>query len=520
MKKNNKIIIHFSLLFLLLFFGHIVSIVLFKDLTVFYHDNLDSIVVYNQVIGKIISNKYQDSSIFLGGNLDYFYLRHFFKPFILIYSVLDTKYAYFINDLIVKLIAYCSFFIFAKKFSKNFFIVSLLSALYASSLYYKTLGYGLAFLPYLIYLVSFKKKIKIKHYLIIILFGINTDLVADFFIIPTVICLAYIVKNDLTYNELKKKIYILIIFFSCAAITSANLIYIQFFEGPTHRIDFANDSLSFIESFKNALLYFFKISNEFNWVFIKKFPYLILTLVSIVFLFLIKSKIAKKILFLIIFLHVISFILNLTIPFVSGFKLSWILIYEKNLYVFLVFFLLLGQINYLKKYLIFLCVIILIIFQTNSSAVPFIKKYIQKSHNYRNIYTFDGYYMEQDYKKIKDIVKNERTISIGYDPMIAIKNDIYTLDGYHAVYPLDYKKKFFKIIEKELDKNKHYEKYYINWGSRVYCFVSDKNNIEIDFVEAKKLNAVYVISEYKINNLLLELITSDFIYNIYLYKIK
>ena len=57
--------------------------------------------------------------------------------------------------------------------------------------------------------------------------------------------------------------------------------------------------------------------------------------------------------------------------------------------------------------------LILVIFQTNSSAIPFIKKFIQKSDNYRNIYTFNGYYMEQDYKKIKDIVKNGRTISIG-----------------------------------------------------------------------------------------------------------
>ena len=55
MPENNKIVIHLLFLFILLVFGHIVSIVLFKDLTVFYHDNLDSIiVVYNQVIGNII----------------------------------------------------------------------------------------------------------------------------------------------------------------------------------------------------------------------------------------------------------------------------------------------------------------------------------------------------------------------------------------------------------------------------------------------------------------------------------
>ena len=41
MLENNKIVIHLLFLFILLVFGHIVSIVLFKDLTVFYHDNLD-----------------------------------------------------------------------------------------------------------------------------------------------------------------------------------------------------------------------------------------------------------------------------------------------------------------------------------------------------------------------------------------------------------------------------------------------------------------------------------------------
>ena len=40
MPENNKIVIHLLFLFILLVFGHIVSIVLFKDLTVFYHDNL------------------------------------------------------------------------------------------------------------------------------------------------------------------------------------------------------------------------------------------------------------------------------------------------------------------------------------------------------------------------------------------------------------------------------------------------------------------------------------------------
>ena len=118
--------------------------------------------------------------------------------------------------------------------------------------------------------------------------------------------------------------------------TSANLFYVQFFEGATHRIEFTNESLSLIEIFKNELFSILKLSIDLNDL--KDFPYLILTYTSIIFLFFIKNKIAKKIFFFIIFLYTISIVSKLAMPFVSGFRLSWFLIYEKNLYVFLVFF--------------------------------------------------------------------------------------------------------------------------------------------------------------------------------------
>jgi len=44
-------------------------------------------------------------------------------------------------------------------------------------------------------------------------------------------------------------------------------------------------------------------------------------------------------------------------------------------------------------------------------------------------------------------------LSVGLDPMVAAMNNIYTIDGYHAIYPLSYKKKFRKIIKKQLEKD-------------------------------------------------------------------
>ena len=71
--------------------------------------------------------------------------------------------------------------------------------------------------------------------------------------------------------------------------------------------------------------------------------------------------------------------------------------------------------------------------------------------------------MFKDYKKIKDIVGKGKTISIGYDPMIAVMNNMYAIDGYHNIYPLNYKAEFRKIIVKELDKNPFIKNYYDYW---------------------------------------------------------
>ena len=91
-------------------------------------------------------------------------------------------------------------------------------------------------------------------------------------------------------------------------------------------------------------------------------------------------------------------------------------------------------------------------------------------------------------------------MSVGLDPMVAVMNDIKVIDGYHSIYPLNYKIKFRKIIEKELENNIKFKNYYDNWGSRVYAFYNNKDNLMLDFQYAKKLGANYVVSKFPINN--------------------
>ncbi len=174
---------------------------------------------------------------------------------------------------------------------------------------------------------------------------------------------------------------------------------------------------------------------------------------------------------------------------------------------------------FLKNVLIAIIFLAILIGQINSSIIPFAKKYLGENENYRNVYTFNGYYMKSDYQKIKKIVKNKRTISLGMDPMVAVMNDIYVIDGYHNLYPLKYKRQFRPVIKKELEKSKYYEDYYDNWGSRVYAFIIDPNNIEIDFNKAKDIGALFVISRYKLDKDNLKLISNDFENEIHLYQI-
>ena len=104
--------------------------------------------------------------------------------------------------------------------------------------------------------------------------------------------------------------------------------------------------------------------------------------------------------------------------------------------------------------------------------------------------------------------------------MIAVMNNMYAIDGYHNIYPLNYKAEFRKIIVKELDKNPFIKNYYDYWGNRVYAFIKEPTNIEIDFSEAKRLRAEYVISKFKIGSNDLTLLENNFQYPIYLYKIN
>ena len=523
---NNKSKIHLFFL-IILSLNYLIPLLTIGNLTLFYNDNLDSFVVYNKIIGKFYNGEKEAFDIFLAGNIEFYYSRFIFKPFIFIYKIFDTELAYWTTDITVRLVAYISTYLLAKKINNNFFVASLVACIYASMLYYTTFGFGAAIAPYLYYLASTKSRLSLKHYFVLIFFGLNSDLVADLFLGPILVLILAIVD----FNSFKKNIFTIFKIFSIftffAFLTSSNLIYLSMFGEEMHRIEFANSSVSILESVKFFFSSLFHLNFSKTWSFFRDLPLAILSFGIVFSAFSSKNKKVKKLLVILLSVYFLWSLENLELfinlknnsfSLIKMYNFGWIAFHAKIILVLLLLYLLKKK-EWFTKYLILFSFTSLLILQVDTTIVPLIKKNYLYENNQNN-FTFDGYYNVKNYKEFSKIIENKRTISIGVDPMVAVYNNIKVLDGYHTFYPLEYKNKFRQIISRELENNNFLKNYYDNWGSRVYSFINNPNDILINFDKAKIVGAEYVISKYEILTPKLKRECLKCVSNLYLYKIN
>ena len=511
--------VHFLFLFVLSL-NYIVPLLIFNNITLYYIDALDSEIIFNKIIGNILKGDFEYVNIFLNGEIRMEYLRRLFQPYMILYSIFNIELAYWLVDILIKLTSYFSFFILAKKINQNLFICGLISCLFASSNLPVHESFGLAILPYLSYLILYRNNLKFKHYFIIILFGLNTDIIMTGIALPSLALFFFLFINKEKYIHLLK---ILTLFSICILIANAHLIYIPFSSGPIlNRVEMVRDTLSlnsavflfFAELFKIPLRYVIDFSS------ISNFSYTLFIMPLMIGFFFIKDRGVREPLYMVIVLT--AFLVFLKLEIVAQYinnsqglirTISWDYLGRglNFLYIFSLIYILKKK-NLYTKILIYSVCLSVFLFQINTSIVPFVKDKILNTKNYQNLYTFKGYYNFYDYSSIKKIVQNERTVSVGLDPMVAVFHEIKVIDGYHNTYPLSYKKKFRKIIEKELDLNLAFKKYYDRWGSRVYTTIyhaRDPNDIKLNFQAAKELGAKFVISKYPLNMADLSLVSED-----------
>jgi hypothetical protein len=427
----------------------------------------------------------------------------------------------------------------------------LYSALFALSISYTGLAFGIAIFPYIVSCIFYKKKLKPYEVFLLFLIGLNTSLALHYLFYPISIFFASVFFNPKV--TLSKIIEVLSIILIGVIISNSGLIYAQILKEPSHRIYWQNQS----HNIENIIFGVLEQLSSVTIVLYSHFtPFFMGPIIIILGFF---TQQTRKSISLIIYIIIIFFIgeYNNEISHYLG-PLKSITFNRAGL--FLGFFIIILGYDISIKYkncriklilnsTVFLYFLFCLLNQTGiidnfkknistklsyrekSEIIDYYKKkkyhkvieliskyeYIAISNNPLN---FTSYYHINEYKCLKGIIKENRTISIGLDPMVAVFNHIATLDGYHNLYPAKYKNEFRKIIRPILEHDSELRNYYDAWGSRVYVFNTEDNS-RIDFQEAKIIGAKYVISRYIILSNLLENIQINCgIHQPYLYKIK
>ena len=104
------------------------------------------------------------------------------------------------------------------------------------------------------------------------------------------------------------------------------------------------------------------------------------------------------------------------------------------------------------------------------------------------LFSYNAYFAASQFQQIEDYIGRAqcsyRVLSLGIDPIVALHNGFYTLDGYMVNYPLQYKHEFRKIIQRHLEKNDEARKLFDNWGNKVYLY---DNGVTYDYLNEEML---------------------------------
>ena len=563
-KKNFNLHILSFLIFLIYY---LYSLIIFEAVVINPHDNLEIEAVYDRIISRILKGDFNSYKIFLSGEFKWHFLDRIFYPINLFHVLLSDKQFYFFKEIIEKLVSYFSFYLLGKFLFKNK-AYSIFGALFYATLINDIKSPAptifLPFLPYLLYLLISKAQLRLKHLAAIFFIGLNSSLVFDYLPIILMLIFSYFIGSQKNY----KTIFNFFITISLGMMIAGIPLVLSIIGEPLHRSVMIKEGLLdiIILEFKN---FYGMLFPNFKEIF--DLPANLLKILILISCFFIKNKKANLILLLIILTYLLKILLlsdfsqiifNNFFVFAKGINFSRAANILPLLFsILLVAILKANQSKVFIKILIILTISTSISFQLYFPTYQFTKELLRnnlkeesfelikiikrnslnknaekiismmkdkKNYKFENfVYkvktnsSFDSFFKFETYKKIKQLIGNSRVASIGINPMIAPMNDINAIDGYHQIYTLSYKKKFRKIIEKELNQNKVLKDYYDNWGNRVYIFFNDKNNLLINFKAAKNLGAEYIISSFTIKNENLEsnCLLCDKKNKIYLYKI-
>ena len=548
-----------SFLLIVLFIHLIIPLIIFGHIGLMPHDSLETIAS-DYIISKLYKFNFDYIDYLLNGSYKWFFFETIFYPINILYFFLDVKRFFFVLYILKIIVGYFTFFLLLKKLKFTKFYSAIGGALFVTILSANHQSYfDLAFMPYMIYLLIKNKELKTKNYLIVFFFGLNGGLVHNIFSISLIPFLSIFVFERKNLTLIVK---IFLTFIAGLFITDIHLFKIFFSEIPFHRVDMINSRPLIDLFFESLKLPFFEFNISGYHKIYRVFLILTISLSLILFLF-IKDKTLRNLIILLMFVIFIRSFLGTNyftslfigpLEALKGLNFMRVDRIIPLLTTTIIMFTLKNIKSYKFRSLFVILIMVSIIFQQlaitgkkfHSSIRSNIKDgkfaelkkfkkdknilgiilFITNKNNYKNNeynlgndkYSWENYFHYENYKIIKELVGDNRVMSVGIDPLVAVMNDIKVIDGYHTLYYLHYKYKFRKIISEEIKDNEFLKDYFDGWGNRVYAFYNDKENLKINFLEAKKIGASFVISGFHIKNNKLKLIKKINGENIYIHS--
>lgn len=476
--------------------------------TVRVHDNLDSAVVYNQIIGAIIRGDPNASALALNGNLPVWALSGAFQPLTLLYAIDNPWLAYALTDVIVRLVAFAGALLLAYRFGVSGLAAGIGASCFAISITYSVLALSIAGLPLALWLLDKSnppnRTLTALRLAGLVFIGWNSALALSgmFFVIAAAPILHFGLRT-----ELRRAVwYGLGAYTFGLVLGNANLIYAQLFSGVTwHRIEFAMSMAEMSEPnwqvLKNSAWDLFSanpwyhVSVPLRWLFIPVFIVAILTPR-------VRARVAP---FLIALCLIAIFWAVCRTPYVRCLRESTGLnafhferfYFLSSLLVICVWFATVEASRGMKRNALLIAALCQIAL-TAAVSDNWSKVRLMLTHGDAGAAkTFDDYYQRDWLREVRDMVERSPVVSVGLDPMIAPMNGVASIDGYYNIYPLQYKRKFRKVIETSVEPSGKKE-YFDKWGSRLYTFHPSEAPETLDFCAAHDLGARYVLSNIEI----------------------
>ena len=538
LKKNDNIIMNYILIAVLFIIYFLPYLIYGKDSYVLVHDNLDQI----NMVG--IFDEQFKGSFFIGDNIEEYYMPGIDSSFRLggiyisklFYWLFGYFWAFVFNEFFYRIIAFCGFIILFKRIKgKREFpdlLVILLSFSFVSLPFWPQGGLSVAGIPLVIVLFQnlYFNKRNLWSYFFIFLYAFYSGLALSGIFILILINLCILLLWIMNKKFPAGVLFGSVLLGTGYVLANTNLFLMQFFyKIPTNRTDMSAPMIGLGEAVEESwkmLLHSQEHALSNHLLIIMP------SSIALILFFIVKKfkRGAHQYLWYRSKITVALFLYLVTAAIIYGFFLyePFLKVYNKlhlgfnfSRFYFLspaFWFLLWGivllnyYLNAKNKTMAFIIVALLLLGQNLYNYKIF-------TYGFRKKVSFSKMVSEKQFDEIKkelQIGASDRIGCIGFFPSIANYNGLKTLGGYKAVYALEFKKNFYKIVKKELEKNSDLHQYFVDWGSRAYLFDDEIGfgysnqdyikkhvptiNCELNIEKIKEFGVTYLFSTSKIVN--------------------